>query len=195
MALKVRVLTREEQQTIERLAHSRTALAREVERARIIWHACLGMRVPAIAALLRVNQQTVRLWLKRFNEAGLAGLGDLPRSGAPPTYGPDVISEVIATSLTDPQTLGLPFACWTMDRLAAYLNDHKGVSIKRSRISDLLIKEGLRWRTQETWFGVVSERATIEGKEGKSERKIDPDFAQKRGSSKRSTPTHLRVVR
>lgn len=199
MALKVRTLTSEEQQTIERLAHSRTASAREVERTRIIWHASQGMRVPGIATLLRVNQQTVRLWLKRFNEAGLAGLGDLPRSGAPPTYGPDVVSEVIATSLTDPQTLGLPFGCWTMDRLAAYLNEEKGISIKRSRISDLLVKEGLRWRTQETWFGVaniVSERAILEGKERK--RKLDPDFAQKRGSSRRSTlrtPTHLRIVR
>jgi hypothetical protein len=83
-----------------------------------------------------------------------------------------------------------------MDRLEAYLNEEKGIQIKRSRISDLLIAEGLRWRTQETWFG---ERAQFEG-EGKGERKIDPDFAQKRGSSRPSTlrtrtRTHLRVVR
>ena len=83
----------------------------------------------------------MRLWLKRFNEAGLVGLGDLPRSGAPPTYGSEAVGEVIATSLTDPQTLGLPFACWTMDRLEAYLNEEKGIPIKRSRISDLLVAE------------------------------------------------------
>lgn len=132
------------------------------------------------------------MWLKRFNEGGLLGLQDLPRCGAPPTYGPEEVGEVIATSLTDPQTLGLPFASWTMERIAAYLNEHKGISIKRSRISDILIAEGLRWRTQETWFGVVSERATVEGKAGKP--KLDPEFAQKRGPSKRSTRTHLRVV-
>jgi transposase len=200
MVLKVRTLTSEEQQAIERLAHSRTASAREVERARIVWHASQGLRVPAIATLLHIHQQTVRLWLKRFNEAGPSALQDLPRSGAPPTYSPEEVSEVIATSLTDPQTLGLPFACWTMDRLEAYLNEEKGILIKRSRISDLLIAEGLRWRTQETWFG---ERAQFEGEgkgEGKGERKIDPDFAQKRGSSRPSTlrtrtRAHLRVVR
>lgn len=195
MALKVRTLTGEEQQAIEHLVHSRTASAREVERARIVWHASRGLRVPAVAALLKINQQTVRMWLKRFNEAGIPGLQDLPRSGAPPTYGPEEVGEVIATSLTDPQTLGLPFACWTMERLAAYLNEEKGIPIKRSRISDLLIAEGLRWRTQESWFG---ERGTLEGEGkggGKGERKLDADFAQKRGSSRRSTHTRLRVVR
>ena len=200
MTIKVRILTSEEQQAIERLAHSRTASAREVERARMVWQASQGQRVPAIATLLHIHQQTVRLWLKRFNEAGLAGLGDLPRSVAPPTYSSEVVGELIATSLTDPQTLGLPFACWTMDRLESYLNEEKGIPIKRSRISDLLIAEGLRWRTQETWFG---ERATFEGKEvaevaKEGKLKIDPDFAQKRGSSRPSTlrtRTHLRVVR
>src|SRR5690348_6877303 len=99
MALKVRALTSEEQQAIERLAHSRTASAREVERARIIWHiiwhASKGRHVPAIAALLSINQQTVRLWLKRFNEGRLDTLRDRPRSGAPRTYGPQEVSEVI----------------------------------------------------------------------------------------------------
>ena len=58
-----------------------------------------------------------------------------------------------------------------MDRLAAYLNDMKGIAIKRSRMSELLVAEGLRWRTQETWFG----------------ERVDPEFAEKRGASQRST--------
>ena len=37
--------------------------------------------------------------------------------------------EVIAAALTDPQALGLPFACWTLDRLAAYLQRaEKGIA-------------------------------------------------------------------
>jgi hypothetical protein len=51
MVLKVRTLTSEEQQAIERLAHSRTASAREVERARIVWHASQGLRVRAYQPL------------------------------------------------------------------------------------------------------------------------------------------------
>ena len=169
--LRLRELTPEEQTMLERLAHSRTAEARVVERARMLWHAHQGKSVPTIAADLDLHPKTVRQWIKRFNTAGLEGLADQPRSGRPVTYPPEQVAEVIATALTDPQTLGQPFASWTLDRLETYLNEEKGISIKRSRIDDLLIAEGLRWRQQETWFG----------------ERPDPEFAKKRGPSKRST--------
>lgn len=172
MALKLRTLTDDERTTVERLAHSRTAPARQVERAQIIWHLQRGGSVPSVAAHLRLHKQTVRDWLKRFNKDGLSGLDDLPRKGKPPTYTPEERAEVIALALQNPQELDLPFACWTLDRLVAYLQEHKQISIKRSRVSELLIEEGLRWRQQETWFG----------------ERVDPAFAEKRGVSKRSTP-------
>jgi transposase len=176
--IRVRELSAEEQQMIERLAHSRTAEARLVERARIIWQAYQGLSVPAIARDLGLHAQTVRDWLKRFNAHGLEGLHDLPRGGRPATYTPEQVAEVIATALTDPQTLGQPFASWTLDRLETYLNEEKGIPIKRSRIDDLLIEEGLRWREQESWFG----------------ERVDPDFAKKRGPSTRSTRPRLQQV-
>ena len=60
---------------------------------------------------------------------------------------------MIAIALTPPEQPGLPCAAWTLDRLEAYLNAQKAIAIKCSRIDNLLIAEGLRWRTQETWFG------------------------------------------
>ena len=178
MALRVRALTSEEQATIRRLAHARTEPARTVERARIIELAVQGHRVPAIARLLGITEVTVRVWLKRFNAHGLSGLEDAPRRGRPPTYTPTEVSAVIATALTPPEQLGLPFASWTLDRLEAYLNEQQGIAIKRSRIDELLVAEGLRWRTQETWFG----------------ERVDPAFAEKRGPSRRSTRRLRRVV-
>ena len=71
----------------------------------------------------------------------------------------------MATALSDPQTLDLPFKSWTLDRLVAYLSEQKGIAMKRSRLNEVLLTEGLRWRKQETWFG----------------ERVDPDFAQKRG--------------
>jgi DNA-binding NarL/FixJ family response regulator len=73
MALRVRSMTAEEVDTIQRLAHSRTEPARMVERARMIWLAHQGQRVAAIAQELRLCPATVRVWLKRFNHRGLAG--------------------------------------------------------------------------------------------------------------------------
>ena len=174
MAIRVRDLTPEEVETIKRIAHARTERARDVERAKIVWLSRQGQRVAAIAQDLHVHRDTVRFWLKRFNTNGLAGLQDEARSGRPDIYTSEQIGAVIATALTNPKTLDLPFASWTLDRLEAYLNDVKGIAIKRSRIDDIIIiAEGLRWRKQETWF---SER-------------VDPDFAEKRGPSQPSTPS------
>jgi transposase len=187
VALRVRELTDEEQETIKQLARSRTAPARLVERARIIELARQGWRVPAIAMEVRLHEQTVRQWLTRFNAAGLDGLGDAPRPGRPATYTAEQVGEVIATALRDPQTLGLPFGCWTLDRLEAYLNEERALPIKRSRIDELLIAEGLRWRSQETWFGGQAALVPSADQETpsptpikKTEREVAPDFAQKR---------------
>lgn len=178
MVLRRRELTVEERSAIDQLAHARTAPARRVERARIIWHASQGQGAPAIAEQLRLNAATVRGWIGRFNAAGLAGLEDRPRAGRPPTYAPEQVATVIATALTAPGALDLPFASWTLDRLAAYLTEHKGIAIRRSRIDEILRAEGLRWRKHESWFGA----------------RVDPEFAEKRGGSRLSTQRHPRAA-
>jgi transposase len=170
--LRARISFGEERATIDQLARSRTAPARTVERARIVLLSRNGDSVEEIVETLGVCPATVRLWVNRFNRQGVAGLADRPRSGRPPVYTPEQVGEVVAASLTDPQTLDLPFASWTLDRLAAYLAEAKGLPIKRSRIGEILTAEGLRWRDQETWFG----------------ERVDPAFAAKRGRSSRSTP-------
>jgi transposase len=114
----------------------------------------------------------VYLWLHRFNDGGLAWLQDKPRGGRPPTYTREQVGVVVQTALSDPQTLGRTFASWTLDRLAAYLAEHQGIAMKRSRIDELLRAEGLRWRKPETWFG----------------QRVDPDFAENRGPSNPSPP-------
>ena len=113
MALRVRELTAEEADEVRRRVHSRTTPARVVDRARIIWCLHQGERVPAVARAVGVSEKTVRLWLKRFNEYGLDGLRDDPRSGRPPTYPAEAIGAVSATAMTASQSLGLPFASWT----------------------------------------------------------------------------------
>lgn len=120
----------------------------------------------------------MRRWLARVAAAGLDGLRDAGRTGRPPTYTAAQIGAVVAASLTDPQDLGLPFASWTRDRFAAYLAEERDLPIKRSRIGEVGAAEGVRWRTQETWFGD----------------RPDPAFADKRGPSSASTPSRPRAA-
>src|SRR5215217_4391787 len=56
--LTLRPLSVAEEATIERLARSRIAPARTVERARIVWLAHHGRRVPAAAREVGVSEQT-----------------------------------------------------------------------------------------------------------------------------------------
>jgi transposase len=192
MALRVREMTDEERREIERLGSARAALARLVERARIVQAAARGERVPAIARRLRLGADTVRRWLKRFNAAGLAGLADEPRPGRPATDTAAEAGAVMATALTAPKELGQPFGSWTLDRPGAYLNEERGIAIKRSRIDEVLLAEGRRRRAQEGWLG---ERAGREKAEREREGKpIDPEFARKRGRSSPPPPRRRKAA-
>ena len=175
--LRLRELTEDERKTIERLVHARSTPVGKLKRAQIIWLASQGQDAPEIAQQLGVGPDMVRLRLKRFNEQGLAGLEEAPRSGRPTTYTPEEVSTVIQTALSKPQDVGEDYAMWTLDRLVEHLQRVKGIRIKRSRISEIFIAEGLSWRHEETWFG----------------ERVDPDFARKRGQSKRST-RHLQLT-
>src|SRR3954462_8130284 len=164
--IRLRELTPQERHGLKTLARSRTSPARLVERARIVLASAEGRRVGDIADELKLSRPTISAWVRRLNDGGLAALEDLPRSGRPHTYAEHERAEVLAAALTDPKALGLPFGCWTLDRLRAYLDEHRGIPIKRSRIDELLRAEGLQWRHQETWFG----------------ERVDPAFAEKRGA-------------
>ncbi len=61
MAVRVRALTDDEQPTRHRLALSRTAPARQVERAQMIQRAARRAALGAIAAALGCNVETARL--------------------------------------------------------------------------------------------------------------------------------------
>ncbi len=166
MALRLRELTKEEHTTIEQLLHARKVPVGKLKRAQIVWLANQGLRPAEIAERLHVSERMVRNRLHRFNEQGLQGLEEVPRSGRPVTYQPEVVSEIIQTALSHPRDLGEDYATWTLDRLVDYLHRVKGIRMKRSRISELFIQEGLSWRHEESWFG----------------ERVDPDFARKRGA-------------
>jgi transposase len=170
MTLRLREVTDDERAEVGRIARSHTLGAALVRRAQIVVHALGGLKAEEIATRMDLCGNTVRPWLNRFNARGLKGLEEDVRTGRPPTYSAEQRGAVITAALTSPAALGLPFACWTLDRLVAYLSG-QGITMRRSRISEIFIREGLKWRHDETWFG----------------ERVDPDFAKKRGSLSSST--------
>src|SRR5947209_15904742 len=73
MTLRVRALREEEGHRLARMTRSQKLGAGLVRRAQIIQHAVDGLSAPGIAAKMGLCDATVRFWLRRFNERGLAG--------------------------------------------------------------------------------------------------------------------------
>ena len=171
MALKVRTLTVEEANELKRLASSRTAAHRLVQRAQIVWASAHGEMVPAIARQVGLSALRVRAWLHRFNRDGLAGLADAPRVGRPRRHNETVRGIAIALARTKPHALGLPFALWTLARLQQTLQERHGLHVTSATLWKWLKAGGLHWKRQQSWFQVT----------------VDAAFVVKRGRSSRPT--------
>jgi transposase len=169
--VRVRTLAREEYEELKRMERRRKLAAGKVKRAKIILLSNQGHTTREIAEKLGCHERTASRWINRFNRLGMVGLEEGPRDGRPRVYSPEDVGLIIQTALTLPDDLDLPFGSWTLDRLVAYLSEHKGVGMKRTRVAEVLGREGLRWRKQEGWFG----------------ERVDPEFAAKRGPSSAST--------
>lgn len=165
MSLLSRDLTTEEREALERLAGSRTEEYRLVTRARIVLAAADHSHMCDVVRLMNTDKHTVRRWADRFIEHGLPGLRDHPRCGAPHTFTPEQVSKLVLTALTPPKELGLPFGSWTQQRLSDYLAENEGFRMSQAWVGELLHREGLRWKTDETWMT----------------EKVDPAFLEKRG--------------
>jgi transposase len=181
MTMQVRELTNEEHAKIDRLIHSQTAPVRLVRRAWVVKLSAEGSSPLEIARRLDVAEKVPRLWIRRFNEQGLAALDDAPRSGRPETYTEEQRSRVIAKARSlppKPEGEDLPPTChWTLDRLQEELNK-EGLPIKRSQIRRILKAERIKWQKPRTWL-----------------ESDDPEFAEKRGRSSSSIPTRQLAVR
>lgn len=114
-----------DRERLSALLRSSTAPAGLARRARIVLLAADGASHEEIAEVVGVSLPTVRSWRRRYESSGLAGLGDLPRSGRPKTVDDRAI--VAATLVPPPKKLGITH--WSSRLLAARLRlDHATVA-------------------------------------------------------------------
>ena len=86
---------------------------RQATRAVMVLLSAHGLAPAQIAVLLDCHPATVRRWIGRFNDEGLAGLADRPRPGRPALGGRQLTGR-IAALLTRPGP-------WTLPRIRRYL--------------------------------------------------------------------------
>src|SRR5438477_5788120 len=108
------------------------------ERLEMVKAVGLGQTVPQIAQWSGRTERTVRHWLRRYVQGGVAALADAPRAGRP--VAADAAYRRAAESAlgTPPRTVGRPFDVWTSARLSAYLAETTGVRIAPGWLRALL---------------------------------------------------------
>ena len=169
--IRLRELTTEEAVEIQRLAASRTEAYRLVQRARIIAAMVNDADLAASQAGLQMGYKSDvvgPMWVRRFNEEGLAGLEDRPRPGRKPTHSQEVRSSLINLALQKPRTLGYPFELWTLERLQRAFKERHSVHLSDSTIWTWMEEEGFKWKRQQSWFRDAEQH--------------DPEFVEKRGA-------------
>ena len=112
---------------------SRQAVGRVALRAQMVLLSARGYTVPQIAAIHDCGPDVVRLWLHRYEQAGVAGLDEAPRSGRPPTD--PLAGRIIDTQAgQSPQCSGHVQSCWTVALLTALLAARFGLVRARDRV-------------------------------------------------------------
>jgi len=93
------MVTHEERQRLESLAHRTRSQGLLARRARVVLGCAEGLDNKAVAKKLRCSMGMVGKWRSRFLEARLEGLYDEPRPGAPRQISDDQIEKVVVQTL------------------------------------------------------------------------------------------------
>jgi transposase len=139
--VRARRLTQEEARKLQQLVRRGKHDSVRVRRALIIMASTSGTPVPAIAHLIAGHEDTVRDVIHWFNEVGLRALDPQWAGGRPRRISDDDEGLIVATAKVRPSTLGRPFTCWSLRKLADYLAIDAGrrVVVGRERCAPILL--------------------------------------------------------
>jgi homeodomain-containing protein len=116
-------LSAEHERELNDLVRAHSTPQKLAERARIILLAAAGLGIAETAAQLGIWRKTAGHWRHRWQDAAAsagvaARLSDAPRCGAPATFTPEAICQIIALAGENPETLNVPISHWRQSELA-----------------------------------------------------------------------------
>jgi putative transposase len=138
----------EDRAELERIVRSSTAEMRMVERAQVVLHAAEGHSAAKIGRLLGCSTNTAQKWRARYEQDGLAGLCDLPRSGKPLIYSQADRARLIAKACTRPPETpeGAQQERWTYEQLG------QAVGMSGSQAHTILSRAEVKPHLSDYWI-------------------------------------------
>lgn len=143
-----------------------------VLRSRIILGLSRGFRVSEMVRDLHINRKTVTRWRDRWQRGvesltqGMSEaspqslekrvktiLSDAPRSGAPPHFSAQQLTQIIAVACEDPQASGYPISHWSAQEIASEVGKRGIVeSISARSVNRLLAEMDLKPHRTRYWL-------------------------------------------
>ena len=124
--------TEKQIEVLEQIIKSNRSEARMITRAKIIRYSFDGKRNCEISEIVELDRGQVGVWRKRWKDSFDAlvaiecrettaqlvrsiedVLSDAPRSGRPPTFTPEQVTQILAVACEDPALSGRPVSLWT----------------------------------------------------------------------------------
>jgi transposase len=124
--------TEKQMEVLEQIIKSPRSEVRLVARANIIWHAFYGKKNGEISDIVKLDRGQVGVWRLRWKRSFDAlvaieccetfaqlvrsieeVLSDAPRSGRPPTFTPEQVTQILAVACEDPALSNRPISLWT----------------------------------------------------------------------------------
>lgn len=145
-------LSASEARELERIVREGRGEARVYRRARMVQMAASGASISGIARAMGTNRTRVGEWLRRFEEEGLEGFEDQPRSGRPLEISSLERHQVIAAACSAPSEFGLDRPVWSHDALAGALEASGRVrSISSSTVGRILADAEIKPHRVKAW--------------------------------------------
>ena len=105
-----------------------------------------GNKPKEVAQLMSVSQPTVYDWHHRWQENGLEGLTNRPKSGRPRKADENYVALLAQVIEQDPQELGYTFTIWTATQLRLHLAKETGILLGDTQFKALLKENDFVYR-------------------------------------------------
>ena len=114
-----------EQYKLDQLRNSKTAAARDVFRAQIMFRYHAGETVSEIARALKTTRASVLKWVDKALQMGVeAGLKDTPHKPREASITDDAKAWVVSLACSKPKEFGYAAELWTRSALARHVRSH-----------------------------------------------------------------------
>ena len=128
------------------------------DRLEMVRLSAAGWSIPKIAAHLRLDEQRVRYWIKRFLAGGFAALPDQPHRGQPSRLTPEILAALQAELAKGERT-------WTAPQLADWLAEHQQVPVSADWLSRQLKRQRIAYKRTHRSLKHQQDPAVVEAKQ------------------------------